>query len=339
MSGGLEIYSTCPESADYSGRDYLDRVREVAEWSEEAGCRGILIYTDNRLVDPWQVASVVIGATRALCPLIAVQPIYMHPYWVAKEVATLAHLYGRRVVLNMLAGGFKLDLEALGDPTPHDERYERLVEYTRIIQGLAAPRNGSGVSVDGRWYKVTNLKLAPPVPPELAPGILLSGSSAAGLAAATALDAIAIHYPGPSADYLGHVLPQPPARGLRVGIIARDHDDEAWAVAEKRFPLDRRGQIAHGLAMKVSDSSWHRQLTDEAAAQQDARPDGPYWLRPFANYQTFCPYLVGTHAAVAAELQKYLQVGFKTVILDIPPNREEIEHIGQVFQGVEAAAA
>ena len=37
--------------------------------------------------------------------------------------------HGQRLWLNMVAGGFKNDLAALNDDTPHDKRYQRLVEY------------------------------------------------------------------------------------------------------------------------------------------------------------------------------------------------------------------
>ena len=131
-SGGLELFATCPQSKDPHSGTYRDRVAEVARWSERAGYRGILVYTDNQLVDPWLVAQLVIDATDQLCPLVAVQPIYMHPYTVAKIVASIGHVYGRRVYLNMVAGGFRNDLLSLGDDTPHDERYERAVEYALI---------------------------------------------------------------------------------------------------------------------------------------------------------------------------------------------------------------
>ena len=50
----------------------------------------------------------------------------------------------------MVAGGFKNDLAALNDLTPHDERYARLVEYTTIIQSLL--RTADPVSFEGRYY-------------------------------------------------------------------------------------------------------------------------------------------------------------------------------------------
>ena len=62
----------------------------------------------------------------------------MHPYTVAKLVTSIAKLYDRRVFLNMVAGGFINDLLALNDPTDHDARYDRLVEYTTIVKRLLA---------------------------------------------------------------------------------------------------------------------------------------------------------------------------------------------------------
>ena len=74
---------------------------------------------------------------------MAAQPIYSHPYTVAKQVASLAHLRDRRVYLNMVAGGFTSDLKALNDTTPHDLRYERLTEYTTIIHPILQKESGS----------------------------------------------------------------------------------------------------------------------------------------------------------------------------------------------------
>ena len=114
----LQVFSTCPSSSTSPER-YLERVAKVARWSERAGCTGILVYTDNSIVDPWMVSQIILQNTASLSPLIAVQPVYMHPYSVAKIVSSLAFLYGRRVYLNMVAGGFKNDLIALNDQTPH----------------------------------------------------------------------------------------------------------------------------------------------------------------------------------------------------------------------------
>ncbi|HET7298269.1 MAG TPA: LLM class flavin-dependent oxidoreductase, partial [Burkholderiales bacterium] len=135
-AGRVQVFSTCPQSKDVPRDEYLQRVADVARWSEEAGCAGILVYTDNSIVDPWLTSQVILQSTATLAPLVATQPVYMHPYSVAKMIATLGFLYRRRLWLNMVAGGFKNDLVALNDDTPHDKRYTRLVEYTLIIRKL-----------------------------------------------------------------------------------------------------------------------------------------------------------------------------------------------------------
>ena len=115
--------------------------------------------------------------------------------------------------------------------------------------------------------------------------------------------------------------------GIRIGIIARRTDWEAWHVAMERFPETRKGQITHQLAMKASDSQWHQQLSELGQSA-----DSPYWLGPFQNYNTFCPYLVGAYETVAAEVSRYLALGYETFILDIPPTAEELDSISKVFE-------
>lgn len=323
--GGYRLFSTCPESARGDASAFRQRAVDVARWSEDAGCEGMLIYTDNRLVDPWLVAALSIQATEKLAPLVAVQPVYMHPYSMAKMVASLALLYDRGVVLNMVAGGFRNDLEALDDPSAHDDRYTRLVEYTSIAMRLLA--NDGPVSHDGRYYRVRNLRLQPDLPPDLLPEVFVSGSSEAGLAAAVELGATAIQYPKPAQDDLGVHHLNGLKGGIRVGVIARDDEDDAWRVATARFPGDRKGQLMHQLATKLSDSSWHRDL-----AEMEPGESSPYWLFPFQNYKTFCPYLVGSYERVAAELAKYLELGYSTFILDIPPDPDELHHTRTAFE-------
>src|SRR3989442_1042178 len=191
----LMLFSTCPASSQSAPEQYPARVAEVARWGDQAGCTGILVYADNSQIDPWLVAQLIIQHSANLCPLVAVQPAYMHPYTVAKQVASLAYLHGRRVYLNMVAGGFKNDLLALCDTTPHDKRYDRLTEYTTIIKELLS---GNAVSYAGEFYTVQNLKLTPPLPPGLFPGIFISGSSEAGLTSAPAPRATAGKYHQPA---------------------------------------------------------------------------------------------------------------------------------------------
>ena len=328
MSNGVSIrvFTTCPQTKDVEAAAYAEQVAAVSRWSEDAGYHGILVYTDNGIGDPWLVAQLIIESTQTLSPLVAVQPIYMAPFAAAKMVATLGYLHGRRVDLNMVAGGFRNDLLALDDQTPHDERYDRLVEYAHVVRGLLTTKDT--FSFEGRYYRVLNARLQPRLEDHLQPGYLVSGSSPAGMAAARALGATAVKYPQPPQQEVD--LEAEVSAGIRVGIIARPTESEAWRVAHERFPADRFGQLTHAVAMSVSDSDWHRQLSSRRDGP-DASAD-PYWLWPFQNYKTFCPYLIGSYDAVAELLRVYLERGFRTFILDIPRSPEDLEHTNAVFE-------
>ena len=139
-----------------------------------------------------------------------------------------------------------------------------------------------------------------------------------------------MEYPKPPAEYATAPPANIASRGIRIGIIARSEDAQAWSAARARYPEDRKGQITHQLAMKVSDSSWHRQLSE--LGNTEAGAENPYWLVPFQNYKAVCPFLVGSYDRVAEEVARYVEVGYRTFILDVPASVEEMHHTGVVFE-------
>jgi alkanesulfonate monooxygenase len=177
---GARLFTTIPPASrgGHPGKDgYRQLVRRTARMSENAGFEGALVYSDNNTVDPWAVAQDVVLATERFKPLIALQPVYMHPYTAAKTIASYGLLYGRSVCLNLVAGGSRADLAALDDTTEHDPRYERLTEYGQLITQLLA---GAGpVTFDGDYYRVRTLSLFPALPEHLRPELFISGSSEA----------------------------------------------------------------------------------------------------------------------------------------------------------------
>ena len=322
------LFTTIPPAGRTAGGDYREQVRRAARLSEAAGFAGALVYSDNNTADPWAVAQEVLSATGTFLPLVALQPVYQHPYAVAKTIASLALLYDRRVCLNLVAGGNRADLAALDDTTDHDRRYDRLVEYTQVIgQLLGTPGQ---VTHHGDHYRVTGLGLFPALPPALAPELFISGSSPAGRQAAEILGALPVRYPEPPGP--GDALDLHGA-GVRIGVIARDTDEEAWRVARERFPGTRAGRMLQRMARGTSDSHWVHRLS--GADEFPGGPDSPYWMGPFQTYATFCPYLVGAHEKVEAELARYLTSGCHTFILDTARHDDDYAATAAVFADAE----
>ncbi|MBT8303043.1 MAG: LLM class flavin-dependent oxidoreductase [Bacteroidia bacterium] len=335
----LKIYATTPESepqnismkrVSIDGKDYYNKVINTARWSEVHGFEGTLIYSNNSLADGWAIAQVVLEHTNHLTPLVAVNPVYIRPYALAKRIATISFMYGRRVDINWIAGGFQGDLVSLGEETPHDERYDKLFDYASLVDGLLKTRRLH--THEGKYYNVKNVLMRPEIPEEMIPIQLISGTSEAGLATAEKLGAVKVKYAKPIAEYEGIEPDENFNLGVRFGIIARETSDEAWEVANERYPDDMKGKMAHAMATKASDSNWHKDLS-----KLDARDDerNVYWLKPFHTYKTFCPYLVGSHDEVADELAKYVALGHTSIILDIMQEEDDFFHCRQVFETVE----
>jgi alkanesulfonate monooxygenase len=331
---GIDVYTSSPSERALTSAQYLARLRSVSQWSDRYGCRGMLIYTDNHSLDPWVLADDVIAHTTALSPLIAVQPVYIHPYAAAQKVGSLAQLYGRSVDLNFVAGGFKFDLAALDDRLEHDARYERLAEYGTILARLV---KGERVTVQGRYYSVFGLKLDAHAPEPLLPRLTVSGSSPGGLKCAETIGATAVMYPKPlEPGWMSAPVPsrerQPKVpTGIRIGILARETADDAWRVAERRFPEDAKAQAWTQAAVQGSDSSWLQQLgaltQDRSALERDV-----YWTGPFANGRSFCPYLVGSYDEVATYLSAYLRGDVRVIILDCPTDEDDLRHAHTVVR-------
>ncbi|CAL9575369.1 4-(gamma-L-glutamylamino)butanoyl-[BtrI acyl-carrier protein] monooxygenase BtrO [Actinosynnema sp. ALI-1.44] len=280
------------------------------------------MYSDNDNVDPWLVTQMAMQSTESAVPLVAVQPIAMHPHSVAKMICSLAYLHGRQVHINLVSGGFAKHLAALGDHISHDERYDRLVEYAAVIDGLLtkAPHSHSG-----QYFSVRDAYFERPLPVELRPHWFVSGSSPAAARAAAALDVPRLAYPRPVHDYEKGGAETSCAPGIRVGVLARENGDDAWREARKRFPDSEVGQLMHEMAVAVSDSHWHSHLAEREGDHLSERRS-PYWLHPFRNYKTFCPYLVGSYREVGGYLARYFAAGVRTLVLDVPSEEDDLHH-------------
>ncbi|MCF3178971.1 LLM class flavin-dependent oxidoreductase [Streptomyces polychromogenes] len=300
--------------------EFRERLTQEAKWAEAAGVRGMLVYSDNKLLDPWAAAQLLIDRTERFVPLVAVNPVYMHPFSVARMISSIGFLHGRQVDLNYVTGGFHRHLQELGCGLDHDERYDRLTEYAEVVTRLLDGKRP--VTYQGEHFRLKGAAVTPPLDPALSPGVFVSGTSDACRTAQQRLGATRLAYPREIDGYQGE---SPLAdSGIRLGIIARDTAEEAWRVAHARFPADPMGEEVHEIAAETVESQWHLSLSEDAF--RSSVPKDAYWLYPFRAYKTFCPYLVGTYAEVGELLARYLALGVSTLILDEIVEEDDLHH-------------
>lgn len=311
------VYATSPGSPRSSAEAFGKRLTDVARWTERAGLRGLLLFTDNQKIDPWAAAQHIMERTEKVVPLVAVQPLYQHPYSTARAISTLALLHGRSVDLNFVTGGSKPDFRALGDTIGHDDRYARLVEFGKNVLGLLG--NPERMTFSGTYYQLTGATLQPAMASDLLPLRFVAGSSPAAAEAARALDAVRLTYPLAPERYEGSS--DLSGAGIRLGIIARETGEEAWRVAQERFPPDRLGEARAKFAAHGVESEWWHRLLSEAPTN-----GATYWLYPFHSFKTFCPFIVGTYREVGEMVSRYLDHGVSTLILGEPTTEDELFH-------------
>ncbi|MDC8638894.1 MULTISPECIES: LLM class flavin-dependent oxidoreductase [Xanthomonas] len=295
---------------------------ETIRLSDRHGCSGILILTGNEIaVEPWLIAQAVAAGSAHLQPLVAVNPVYMHPFTVARMISSFGLMFRRRVRLNLVTGTSLSHLAALGDGANHDERYDRLLEYASIVDGLL---QGMPLTVDGRYYTVDGLQLLPALDEALRPHYYVAGHSDAAARVASRIDAIGLQMLGPAlAD--GAITGQ----AIHFGIVTREDEASAWVAARARFPDDELGRFVQQQSMNNTDSQWKRRLQLAAAQETDASPE--FWMLPFKTFQADCPFFVGGHERTAELLASLIRAGVHTFVLDIPLDECEYANTAAAF--------
>jgi alkanesulfonate monooxygenase len=317
----VEVFSLVPRSHDAA--TYWSSISAVTELSDRYGYTGMLIFTGNDvLVEPWIVAQMMILRSASLIPLVAVNPVYMHPFTAARMISSLAYAYQRRVFLNLITGTALNYLQALRDSLSHDERYDRLLEYTKIVKLLL---QGRPVSYEGRFYQVNRLQLLPSVPQALSPGYVLAGQSAAARRVSAELGAKSLQVLAPELEAgIGC------ATAINLGIVTRATEEQAWSAARRNFPEDTVGQIMLNRSMKNTDSEWKQRMMIVAEQGKNAR--GGFWMDPFKNFQADQPYFVGSHDRVGRLVADLVRGGVRMFVLDVPPTEEEYDNVATALR-------
>jgi alkanesulfonate monooxygenase len=297
---------------------YVGELMQVAHFSDRCGFEGILLFAGNDVfVEPWSMAQHILAHTRRTSPLIAVNPIYMHPFTAAKLVSSFALLYNRKVYLNMITGTAKSDLHGFDDRHSHEERYSRLGEFVHLVRQLLT--SARPVNFRGRFYTTNDLQLRPRLPAALMPEFLIAGQSEAARRTSMEMGCIMMQMLPPN------LVQGITAPGVNLGIFAREERANARKAAKLRFPDTLENRELLKLTMENTDSIWKKRLNE--AGQGGQLQQNGYWLLPFLTFQADCPYLVGSYSEIGARLRSFADKGVHTIILDIVADESEQQHI------------
>ncbi|MEU4227883.1 LLM class flavin-dependent oxidoreductase [Nonomuraea sp. NPDC026600] len=315
----------------------LETLTGHAKALEEHGWGGALIGAGWGRPDTFTVAAALAARTTTFQPLIAVRPGYWHPAKFASAAATLDHLTGGRVLINIVSG--KDNLAAYGDSEGDQaHRYARTKEFIQIVRKLWSEEN---VTYHGEHFSVTGSTVVPrPVPRDGRPHPRLyfgGASEAAEQVAATEAD-VQLFWGEPlngvgerieRLRQLGEKLGRehPPLEfGLRITTLVRDTTEQAWADAEAKVAEMARGDISR-------DPNRHaavgQQRLLDLAARGEVLDDNLYTAPGrFGGGGAGTTWLVGSAEDVARSLRKYQALGVTHFVLSDTPYLPEIKRQG-----------
>jgi alkanesulfonate monooxygenase len=320
----------------------LDYLALVAGAAERAGFEGVLTPTGSWCEDAWLASAALIRETRRLRFLIAFRPGLVTPTLAAQQAATFQRLSGGRVALNVVTGGEELEQRRFGDWLEHDDRYARTDEFLTIVRGAFAP---TPFDFRGEHYHVEGATvLEPSAPPEIYFG---GASPVAERVAARHADVYLLWGEPPEmvAERIARMR-ELAARhertlrfGLRVHVVTREHEDDAWAVTSRWLEQMDAGAIARAQErLRASSSVGQQRMLALHGGRSDGLVVAPnLWAGVGLVRGNAGTALVGSHRQVAERIGEYRELGIDELILSGFPHLEEAVHVGEGLMPLLAA--
>ncbi|WP_418187107.1 FMNH2-dependent alkanesulfonate monooxygenase [Aliarcobacter lanthieri] len=313
--------------------------KQIAVAADNLGFDGVLIPTGRLCEDPWVVASSLIGATQNLKFLVALRPGLLEPALAARMTATLDRFSNGRVALNLVAGGDKTELEGDGLYQKPEERYQAAAEFVDLWRDiLKSSHEKKVVNFNGKFYKTTNAKLLYPPVQTPTPPLFFGGSSdEARELAAQKVDLYITWGEKPQdvkekiedlkkrASKYGRTL----RFGVRLHVIVRETEEEAWNVAEKLISkLDDETIEQHHKVLEKRESIGQKRMTiltngGKARTREELEISPNLWAGIGLAREGCATALVGSPEIIVERITEYANMGVDTFVFSGYPHLEE----------------
>ncbi|MDQ0473926.1 FMNH2-dependent alkanesulfonate monooxygenase [Labrys wisconsinensis] len=334
-----DVFWFLPTSGDtrYLGKSDFGRaptnayIRQIAETADRLGYDGLLIPTGASCTDPWVVAASLVAVTRRIKLLVALRTSITGPTLGARQAAALDEALGGRLLLNVVPGGDATELAADGVFFSHDERYEAADEYLAVWKRLLS---GETVDFTGRHVRVAGAKNFHDAVQKPWPPLYFGGSSpAAHELAAKHVDAYLTWGEPPEAvaAKIADVRERAARHGrtvrfgVRLHVIVRETEAEAWAAADRLISHLTDEDIARAQTNYARmDSVGQARMAALHEGRRDRLVVAPnLWAGVGLVRGGAGTALVGSPEQVVARLDEYAALGVDTFVLSGYPHLEE----------------
>ncbi|ACL60176.1 FMNH2-dependent alkanesulfonate monooxygenase [Methylobacterium nodulans] len=309
----------------------LAYLRQIAQAADELGYFGVLLPTGRSCEDSWIVASALAPLTKRLRFLVAVRPGLQEPSMAARMAATLDRISDGRLLINVVTGGDPVELRGDGVFLGHDERYAVTDEFLHIWRGLMA---GESVTFQGRHLRAEDGRLIFRPVQDPYPPLYFGGSSDAGIEVAADHCDVYLTWGEPPAQVADKIARarQAAARrgrsfsyGIRLHVIVRETEGEAWEAAESLISRLDDATIARAQeTLKRQDSVGQSRMMALHGGDRGRLVVSPnLWAGVGLVRGGAGTALVGSADQVADRMKEYIDLGIDRFILSGYPHLEE----------------
>jgi alkanesulfonate monooxygenase len=306
-------------------------LRQVAQAADQLGYSGVLLPTGRSCEDSWVVASAVAPFTERLNYLVAVRPGLQSPGVAARMTATLDRVTNGRLLINVVTGGDPVENKGDGVFLPHNERYEVTREFLTVYNDLLA---GKTVNFEGKHIRIEDGRLLVPPVQAPRPQLYFGGSSDAGIDVAVDTVDKYLTWGEPPADVAGKIAKVRAAAdargrklsfGIRLHVIVRETNDEAWAAADDliKHVTDETIASAQKIFSRMDSVGQQRMLQLHGGRRDKLEISPNLWAGVGLVRGGAGTALVGDPETVAARIREYQDLGIDTFILSGYPHLEE----------------
>jgi alkanesulfonate monooxygenase len=314
-------------------------LKQVAQAADELGFQGVLLPTGRSCEDAWVVASTLVPVTTKLKFLVAIRPGIISPTAAARMAATFDRLSNGRLLVNVVTGGDPD--EAVGDGVflSHDERYEVTEEFLQIWREAVA---GKAISLNGKHLRVENAKVLYPAVQKPHPPLYFGGSSKVAYGLAARQVDVYLTWGEPPAQVEEKIatvrrLAAEQGRSLKFGIrlhvIVRETDQEAWTAANDliRYVDDETVAKAQKAFARFDSEGQRRMAQLHSGSREQLQVSPNLWAGVGLVRGGAGTALVGDPATVAKRMQEYVDLGIETFILSGYPHLEEAYRVADLL--------
>ncbi|HIE1226534.1 TPA: FMNH2-dependent alkanesulfonate monooxygenase [Serratia marcescens] len=316
----------------------LPYLQQVALAADNLGYYGVLIPTGKSCEDSWLVTAALAPITRRLRYLVAVRPGLQPPSLAARMAATLDRLSDGRLLINVVTGGDPVENKGDGIFLSHAERYEVTQEFLTVYQRLL---QGEKVDFSGKHIRVEGAELLFPPVQENGPPLYFGGSSSEAIDIAAGQIDTYLTWGEPLAqvaEKLAAVRQRAERQGrklsygIRLHVIVRETEDEAWAAAERLIAhLDDDTIAAAQQIFARMDSTGQRRMSELHGGSRESLRIGPnLWAGVGLVRGGAGTALVGNPQQVAACIREYQALGIDNFILSGYPHLEEAHRFAEL---------